>query len=50
MSRRDESQDPPKCGTCNGQGGWWEHGNGQPGVARPKRWIKCQMCQGSGTR
>jgi hypothetical protein len=38
------------CGDCNGQGGWWEHGNGQPGKAKPKRWIKCRACNGSGQR
>jgi DnaJ-class molecular chaperone len=43
-----DEEEPPKCRTCNGQGGWWEHGNGQPGVAKPKHWIKCEICQGTG--
>lgn len=38
-----------KCGTCNGQGGWWDHGNGQAGKP-PKRWIKCHDCQGAGSK
>ncbi|MEV0403959.1 hypothetical protein [Actinoallomurus sp. NPDC050550] len=38
----------PKCAGCNGQGGWWEHSNGQPGKAKPKKWIKCNACNGTG--
>ncbi len=37
------------CRTCNGQGGWWEFGNGKPGT-KPKRWIKCWDCGGKGKR
>jgi hypothetical protein len=36
------------CRTCNGQGGWWEFGNGNPGQAKPKKWIKCRACNGTG--
>lgn len=45
--RRDER---PKCGECNGQGGWWDHGNGQRDKAKPKQWIKCRACNGTGQR
>jgi hypothetical protein len=38
-----------KCGACNGQGGWWEHGNGKPGT-KPKRWIKSWDCNGKGAK
>jgi hypothetical protein len=45
----DKKPKPQTCGTCNGQGGWWDHGNGKPG-SKPKKWIKCQSCQGKGVR
>jgi len=47
---RNDTPKPDPCATCNGQGGWWEYGNGQPGKAKPKRWIKCWDCNGSGER
>jgi len=50
MGKKPAERKPSKCGTCNGQGGWWDHGNGQKDKAKPKRWIKCEMCQGRGVR
>ncbi|WP_165975752.1 hypothetical protein [Actinomadura rubrisoli] len=44
---KDEAK-PDPCNTCRGQAGWWEYGNGQPDVAKPKRWIKCMDCNGKG--
>lgn len=41
------AKDP--CDTCNGQGGWWDHGNGQVGKP-PKQWIKCYDCNGTGQK
>ncbi|WP_433331657.1 hypothetical protein [Spirillospora sp. CA-294931] len=38
------------CRTCHGQDGWWEFGNGQPGKAKPKQWIKCHDCGGRGKK
>jgi hypothetical protein len=38
------------CRTCNGQGGWWEFGNGRPNHAKPKQWIKCWDCNGKGKK
>lgn len=40
--------DPPKkqpCPTCNGEGGWWETGNG--GKFKNRRWVTCWACKGS---
>jgi hypothetical protein len=39
-----------QCSTCNGHGGWWEHGNGQRDIAKPKHWIKCYDCDGKGKK
>lgn len=34
------------CGSCNGNGGYWDHGNGDK---KPKQWVSCRVCNGSGT-
>lgn len=33
------------CGSCGGSGGYWDHGNGD---GKPKQWIGCRVCNGSG--
>lgn len=35
----------PDCGSCNGNGGSWDYGNGD---GKPKQWISCRVCGGSG--
>jgi DnaJ-class molecular chaperone len=37
---------PKKCSGCNGEGGWWDTGNGQK--FKNRRWIKCPTCNGTG--
>lgn len=37
---------PPKqkCSGCNGEGGYWEVGNG--GSFKKRRWVTCSLCNG----
>lgn len=46
MARKPE-QEPVEqnCGSCNGNGGYWDYGNG---TNKPKQWISCRVCNGSG--
>lgn len=36
----------PKCPSCNGNGGEWTTGNGD--TSKPKQWISCRVCNGTG--
>lgn len=35
------------CRGCNGEGGWWETGNGKE--FKNRRWRTCPTCNGTGT-
>lgn len=36
-----------KCGSCQGNGGWWVMDDGKK--AGKQRWKSCSACNGSGT-
>jgi DnaJ-class molecular chaperone len=48
ISQPDAAEDPPPkrpCPTCNGEGGWWDTGNGEK--FKNRRWVTCTTCKGN---
>jgi hypothetical protein len=42
-SQPDAANNPPPkrpCPTCNGEGGWWDTGNGEK--FKNRRWVTCK--------
>jgi DnaJ-class molecular chaperone len=44
MGKRKDVPRRQKCPKCNGNGGWWDTGNGK----RIKQVVSCDLCGGSG--
>jgi len=42
----DKEPKPKPCTGCDGNGGWWDTGNGEK--FKNRRWVKCLACNGTG--